>query len=110
MKDVIATALQKGFFHGEVSVVGLLVEGEHCTIQVMQSPSKVFYTMYKVSEFKLPKDQDDLKVLVGTETSFELCRALILQAAEQTNVEPQKQILNVICNSFSPPHHAEYFH
>ncbi|EPB80918.1 hypothetical protein HMPREF1544_12402, partial [Mucor circinelloides 1006PhL] len=111
MKDVIDVSLQKGYPCEEVSVVGLLVEGENCSIHVMQSPSKALYCMHQINKFKLPLNQNDLETLVGTAVSFEICRAFVVHAAQQALHEPEEMSTanGIRWNSFSPAHHAEYY-
>lgn len=109
MKDVVDMALQKGHQREEISVVGLLVEGENCSIHLMQSPSQAFYNMHQVRKFELPKNQSNVKVLLNTAISFELCRALVVKAVYQSSVAPEEGAQNVRWSSFSPPHHAEYY-
>ncbi|KAL7320691.1 hypothetical protein PS15m_000554 [Mucor circinelloides] len=111
MKDVIDVSLQKGYPCEEVSVVGLLVEGENCSMHVMQSPSKALYCMHQISKFKLPLNQNDLETLVDTSVSFEICRAFVLHAAQQALHEPEEMatVKDIRWNSFSPAHHAEYY-
>lgn len=112
MKDCLDKILSSNFPRDLLFVIGIVQDGQSCTLFTMNSPCNYFYQMADVYSCVLPGSKDDLNLLFDTAILFSYARSLAdtaISLLEQKEELPYDDDFDARLTCKSPKVHHLYY-